>query len=482
MRLHPGCPLSARPLALLLAAVTALTPAVSRPAPDAPRPGAAAPSDVASAVRAAWLGLASSGNECPEHYDYFPDGGLAIFYCHAQSLLSLARLEALAGVSSTRAAPGGSPALAGAFRHYDPRFVQWLAKALLPARRDARFREQTQPVYDRYVAPLARQYLAVRRLMTAHRRSLEAEVRWVKDAIESEALPDRYYQARYATFGGSGFPDDPASRLDRTGWDVNVGPTAVAFWIRRELDGSAPAFAAALEELVSTYDAAWLRAGAGVVKATLAKSPFPAEPARAGKPAEALTVAAVWRDRRRLGGRVVRVTGTVIKFDANIMGMNWLHLRDGTGNPATRDHDLTVTTRATAAVGERITVEARASLERDFGAGYAYPVVLEDAAVTPAAPDAKIPAAVEPAATGAVEAAAPGSDPAGALCGEVVERLPAAPYVFVQLATERGREWAAIPARPVGVGERLCVRNPMPMDDFRSTMLKRRFERVWFGE
>lgn len=374
------------PLALLLAAVTAITPAVSRSAPGAPRPSEPAPSDVASAVSAAWLGLASSENECPEHYDYFPEGGLAIFYCHAKSLLSLERLETLAGMSSTRVAPGISPALAGAFRHYDPRFVRWLAKALLPAKRDARFRERTQPVYDRYVAPLARQYLAVRRLMTAHRRALEGEVRWVKDAIERGVLPDGYYKSRYARFGGSGFPDDPASLLDR--WDGNVGPTVVAFWIRRELDGSAPAFTAALEELVSIYDAAWLRAGAGIVKANLAQSPFPAVAAPGGKPAEPLTVAEVWRDRKRLGGRIVRVTGTVIKFDANIMGMNWLHLRDGTGNPATRDNDLTVTTRATTAVGERVVVEGRASLERDFGAGYAYPVILEEAAVTPAAPDA----------------------------------------------------------------------------------------------
>ena len=82
-----------------------------------------------------------------------------------------------------------------------------------------------------------------------------------------------------------------------------------------------------------------------------------------------------------LSGREVLVKGKVVKFNAGIMGKNWLHLQDGTGNAAQKTNDLTVTTQATVTVGSIITVRAKVSTNKDFGAGYSYPVILEDAAV-----------------------------------------------------------------------------------------------------
>ena len=87
---------------------TALASALALSAAAAPPPGAG-PLETASEVRAAWLGLPGSTNGCREHYDYFPEGGLAIFYCHARSLLSVERLEQLAGFPSTRTPQPGTP-------------------------------------------------------------------------------------------------------------------------------------------------------------------------------------------------------------------------------------------------------------------------------------------------------------------------------------------------------------------------------------
>jgi hypothetical protein len=70
-----------------------------------------------------------------------------------------------------------------------------------------------------------------------------------------------------------------------------------------------------------------------------------------------------------------------MKISRMIMGKNWLHLQDGTGNPLKNQHDLVVTTTEDAVEGTVVTVEGPLSAERDFGAGYKYDVIVENAKV-----------------------------------------------------------------------------------------------------
>lgn len=93
----------------------------------------------------------------------------------------------------------------------------------------------------------------------------------------------------------------------------------------------------------------------------------------------AKTVAELWAQRAALKGKEVAVKAKVVKVTAGVMGKNWLHLRDGSGSKEKRDNDLTVTTDATAKVGDVVTVTGAVSVDKDFGAGYAYPVILENA-------------------------------------------------------------------------------------------------------
>ena len=72
---------------------------------------------------------------------------------------------------------------------------------------------------------------------------------------------------------------------------------------------------------------------------------------------------------KELDGKKVRVRGKVMKVSRLIMGKNWLHLQDGTGNPMQNRHDLVVT------------IEGVLAANRDFGAGYKYEVIVEDARV-----------------------------------------------------------------------------------------------------
>jgi hypothetical protein len=92
------------------------------------------------------------------------------------------------------------------------------------------------------------------------------------------------------------------------------------------------------------------------------------------------TVAEVYAAREDLAGKPVLVRGRVVKFFPKIMGKNWVHLQDGSGSEGT--NDLTVTTDTMVKVGDLVLVSGMVSVDRDFGHGYSYTVILEDAEVT----------------------------------------------------------------------------------------------------
>lgn len=91
------------------------------------------------------------------------------------------------------------------------------------------------------------------------------------------------------------------------------------------------------------------------------------------------TLAAYLRDARKFAGRTVPVRGLVVKYSEHILGRNWVHIRDGSGENGASD--LVLTTRQEVAVGDLITAKGKLTRERDFGAGYRFEVLLEDAEV-----------------------------------------------------------------------------------------------------
>ncbi|HYQ70597.1 MAG TPA: DNA-binding protein [Gammaproteobacteria bacterium] len=88
------------------------------------------------------------------------------------------------------------------------------------------------------------------------------------------------------------------------------------------------------------------------------------------------TVEEILEQRSTLGGNTVKVHGRVVKFTPDIMGTNWMHIQDGTTG------DLAVTTDALANTGDVVMVEGILSVDKDFGAGYMYPAIIEQATVT----------------------------------------------------------------------------------------------------
>jgi hypothetical protein len=98
-------------------------------------------------------------------------------------------------------------------------------------------------------------------------------------------------------------------------------------------------------------------------------------------PEGGMTIANVWTRRAALAGKPVTVRGKVVKYNGGILGTNWLHIQDGSGSAKEGTNDLTITTDGTVKVGDVVTVSGKVSIDRDFGAGYAYKVMLEQASI-----------------------------------------------------------------------------------------------------
>jgi hypothetical protein len=94
------------------------------------------------------------------------------------------------------------------------------------------------------------------------------------------------------------------------------------------------------------------------------------------------TIGDLYARASTLAGTTVAVRGVVVKYNAGVMGKNWIHLQDGSGDAGVGTHDVTATSLETAAVGDTVTVTGTVRTNKDFGAGYVYPLVLEDAKVT----------------------------------------------------------------------------------------------------
>lgn len=97
--------------------------------------------------------------------------------------------------------------------------------------------------------------------------------------------------------------------------------------------------------------------------------------------ANAWTVAEIITRAPELKDKTVVVRGRIVKYNPGIMGKNWLHLRDGSGSAAENSNDILVTTASEAKLGDIVTVKGMVRTDKDFGSGYAYKTLIEEAAI-----------------------------------------------------------------------------------------------------
>jgi hypothetical protein len=87
----------------------------------------------------------------------------------------------------------------------------------------------------------------------------------------------------------------------------------------------------------------------------------------------------IYNKKSSLVNKAVKVRGVVVKINKDIMGTNWIHIQDGTGKDGT--HDLLVTSETVPDVGKTIIAEGKVISDKDFGSGYFYSVLLENAKI-----------------------------------------------------------------------------------------------------
>lgn len=95
--------------------------------------------------------------------------------------------------------------------------------------------------------------------------------------------------------------------------------------------------------------------------------------------ANAITVEEAFKNSAKLDKKTVVVRGKVVKVSSGIMNKNWIHIQDGTGAEATGTHDLVCTSKDMAAMGDIVTVSGTLAKDRDFGSGYRYNAIIENA-------------------------------------------------------------------------------------------------------
>lgn len=100
--------------------------------------------------------------------------------------------------------------------------------------------------------------------------------------------------------------------------------------------------------------------------------------------AVATNVADLYKDRAALGGKQISLQGKVVKVNNGIMKRNFVHVQDGSGEAADGTNDLIVTTQDMVSVGDQVKVNGTVALDQDFGYGYSYRLLVEQASVTKA--------------------------------------------------------------------------------------------------
>lgn len=118
--------------------------------------------------------------------------------------------------------------------------------------------------------------------------------------------------------------------------------------------------------------------GSGAAKAPAASGPIKVEKA---KGADGYTVSETYEKAGKLDKNTVVVRGKVVKMSKGIMGKNWVHLQDGSGDQGKGTNDLVVTTQDVPKIGDVVTAKGTLYKDKDFGAGYKYKVIVEEATV-----------------------------------------------------------------------------------------------------
>ena len=179
--------------------------------------------------------------------------------------------------------------------------------------------------------------------------------RWIAvPTIEAELGEIYYYK------GGMEMPDFESKELNRK-FD------SVLF-----LGSITNADAIDPEKGIVDKNAAVTEEGNPAKKATLDKLELAIEEVDGG-----VRIGELFENKLQYAGKKIKIKGEVTKFSSAIMNKNWVHFQDGTEFEGA--YDLMITCQENVAVGDVVIFEGIITLDKDFGAGYFYKIIMEEA-------------------------------------------------------------------------------------------------------
>jgi len=93
-----------------------------------------------------------------------------------------------------------------------------------------------------------------------------------------------------------------------------------------------------------------------------------------------ITIGELFSNKKKYEGKIVKIKGQVTKYNSAILKRNWIHLKDGSANST--GFDFTATSTMEAKEGDIIVVEGKIILDKDFGSGYFFSVLMEDCKIS----------------------------------------------------------------------------------------------------
>lgn len=89
-----------------------------------------------------------------------------------------------------------------------------------------------------------------------------------------------------------------------------------------------------------------------------------------------ISLAELFKDEKSYAGKSVIIRGLVVKVNSGIMDRNWVHIIDGTR--FNTKSNLSISTTESIKVGDTLTFKGNVTLNKDFGKGYVYPILIEE--------------------------------------------------------------------------------------------------------
>lgn len=94
-------------------------------------------------------------------------------------------------------------------------------------------------------------------------------------------------------------------------------------------------------------------------------------------PETSIRIKELVQNSSKYANKVVEITGKITKVNPSIMDRNWIHIADGSMN----SYDFVCTSNEAFPVGHVVTLKGKVAVNKDFGAGYTYDLIVENAEI-----------------------------------------------------------------------------------------------------